>query len=444
MSKYIESKEALDTALLLWDIRPTQTSVKETYDLIVYPSAIYDDTYGGPINFDIPPQSNGCLINVDVITEWRVMRGDVKLADKEQVAIVNNFSNALWSYVDLQVGDRVNVMQSMENAYAYQTLFNTIFNNQSNRVEYLSTSESFVMDEADGKVAANCLVFFADDTHQATAILNKGSAMRAEKIAKSRILKSRTKLCTSLLNHSKVLPTQLRLKVTLAKNKNAFLLLADSTEFKVLIKRVYLQCTYVRPQDFILNLQEERLKQDPALYDVEQPEISMRSISRGSKQVTINDVFPNKLPKVAFFAMQSTSTIAGDFKTNPFCFHRMSAFQLYVDNHEYFPFPIKFIDNDDEKDDFSEAYMQLYKALGLEMKGDCLVNADNFNIYYILGVVLTPDKEHLKHLNLQREGEVRLEITLEVEAPAPFTLITYAIYDRLYSIDYNRQLSIIE
>lgn len=441
MSKYIQSKEALDTALLLWDIRPTQTSVKETYDIIVYPSAIYDDTYGGPINFTIPPQTNGCLLNIDIITEWRIQKGGDKLPDNEQVSIINNFSNALWSYTDLQVGDRVNVMQSMENAYAYQTLFNTIFNNQSNRKDYLSTSESFIMDDGQGLLEANCLVFYDADK---TKIKNKGSAARAAKIAKSRIVKSKTKLYTSLLNHSKVLPTQMRLKVTLAKNKNAFLLMAETADYNVLIKKVYLQCTFVRPQDFILNLQEERLRQDPALYDVEHPEISMRSISKGSKNITVNDVFPTKLPKVAFFVLKNTSAIVGEYKSTPFCFHRILSFQLYVNNHEHFPFPIKFEDTDDEVDDFSEAYMQLYKSLGLDMKGNCLVDANNFNIYYIIGVVLTPDRVHLKHLNLQNEGEVRLEIKLEGEAEAPYTLITYAIYDRLYSIDYNRQLSIIE
>ena len=451
MSKYIQSKEAIDTSLLLWDIRPTQTSIEETYDIVVYPSAIYDDTYGGPINFVIPPQTNGCLIDINILTEWRIMKpdkdptkGDAKLDDKEQVSIINNFSNALWSFVDIQVGDRVNVMQSMENAYGFQTLFNTLFNNHPDRVVYLYESECFYPDEGDGKGAVNSTIFIVTDEHARDTILNDAAALRAFKIAGSRIIKSRTKLHTSLLNHAKVLPTQMRLRVTLVKNKNSFLIHSATSQYKVIIKKIYLQCTYVRPRDFILNLQEERLKQDAALYDVEYPEISMRTLSSGSIQYTINDLFPNKLPKVAFFALQTSSDLTGNFKTTPFCFDRMRSFQLYVNNREYFPFPIKFIDNDIKKDDFSEAYMQLYKALGMEMKGKCLISSKNFNVYYILGVILTADREHLKHLNLQREAEVRVELALENKSVSPYTLITYALYDRLYSIDHNRQLSIIE
>ena len=80
--------------------------------------------------------------------------------------------------------------------------------------------------------------------------------------------------------------------------------------------------------------------------------------------------------------------------------------------------------------------------MGIE--GNCLINRDNFNINYIIGVVLTPDKLHAKHLNLQTEADVRVDITLEDETAGPFTFITYSLYDRLYKIDYNRNLTITE
>ena len=91
MSKYIESKEAINTELLLWDIRPTQTSIEETYDLIIYPTTIYNDSYGGPINFVIPPQLNGELYDIQICTDWCVKKGKADLANNEQVSIVNNF-----------------------------------------------------------------------------------------------------------------------------------------------------------------------------------------------------------------------------------------------------------------------------------------------------------------------------------------------------------------
>ena len=444
MSKYQQSKESIDSSLLLWDIRPTQTSVQETYDLIVYPSAVYDDTFGGPITFKIPPQANGCLSDVEIVTEWKVMKNTAKLTDKQQVSVINNISNAMWNFVDVQVGDRVNVMQSMENAYAYQTFFNTALNNKEEREQYLGISETWYMDKGNNKEEANCLKFFTATGVKKDDIKNEASAWRAGKIKLSKVIKSRAKLQTPLLNHSKVLPSRLRVAVTLSKNKNDFLVQAEEDDIKVKVKNVYLQCTFVRPRDTMLNLQEETLKKRPALYDIDYPEISLRTISTGSDQVTINNLFPNKLPKVAFFVLQKTSDLTGDHKTSPFVFERMKSFQLYINNHEHFPMPIKFDPDNKGESDFIDAYMQLYKAAGYEYEGDCLIAENNFNYNYIIGAVFTADKQHTKHLNLQNEGETRVEIELEDKDEGPFTLITYAIYDKLYKIDEHRNLTIIE
>ena len=160
MTKYIESQEALESSLLLWDIRSTQTSIEETYELTVYPSTTYEDRYGAPVEFTIPMQPNGCLIDVEILTTWQIKREDAVLANKDEITVINNFSNALWAFVDVKVSNRVNLMQSMEQAYPYQTLFNTLLNSNSNREDYLWESECFAMDTGQDKKAADCTSFF--------------------------------------------------------------------------------------------------------------------------------------------------------------------------------------------------------------------------------------------------------------------------------------------
>ena len=64
MSKFINSKDAIASPLLLWQEVPTQVSIQETYDLKVWPvTNIFNE---GPINFVIPPQPNGMLTSVDI------------------------------------------------------------------------------------------------------------------------------------------------------------------------------------------------------------------------------------------------------------------------------------------------------------------------------------------------------------------------------------------
>ena len=441
MSKYIQSKESLDAGLLLWDIRPTQTSIEEKYEITVYPTTTFEDAYGAPVDFVIPSQPNGCLFDVDIVTTWQIKRAAADLAEGSQVSTINNFANSLWSFVDIRVGNRVNIMQSMEQAYAYQTFFNTVLNSESTRNDYLKQSEGFVMDTGQDKPATESVVFFNENPE---LILNKGGAKRAEAIKLSKEVTTKTKLHTPLLNHSKVLPTNLDIKVTFSKNKSRFLLLGDATAYLVKIMKVHLICTYLRPREVVLNLLEERLKQSPALYDIEHPQISMRTIPQASLQCTLLDVFPSKLPKSAFFALVAASDLTGGYTSNPFTFHRLASFQMYIDNREFFTSPIKFVNTPKVPLDFSQAYLQLYKALGLDRTGDCLINGDNFNINYMIAAVLTADKSHLAHLNLQRNADVRIELELETRATQPMVLITYSLYDKLYSIDKDRQLTITE
>ena len=79
---------------------------------------VYND---GPINFVIPEQSKGMLKDVHVVTKVKLRRGGEDLVNPSRdVSVVNNFANSLWGQVDIQFDDRIDVTQSMRNAYAYK------------------------------------------------------------------------------------------------------------------------------------------------------------------------------------------------------------------------------------------------------------------------------------------------------------------------------------
>ena len=200
----------------------------------------------------------------------------------------------------------------------------------------------------------------------------------------------------------------------------------------------------MQPRTEVLNLMEERLRQDAAVYDSEYYEISKRILPLGVTEMTIHDIFPTKLPKVAYFVVQSSDDLTGKAGTNIFAFNRIKRFQFFVDNHEYFNKPLELKNH--EKYHSLDVYRQLYKSCGLEFRGSNLVNLDNIDIYNIIGLPLTRDREHLVgHLNLQDKAATRIEFETEVAAVTiPFTLICFAVYDKLYSIDVNRQLKIYE
>ena len=156
MTKFMKSKESISSSLLLWDERSTEVSIEETYDLKVWP--VTNILNEGPINFVIPPQPKGMMSDIHICTKIKLQKNGEDLNNLEDmISITNNFANSLWGQVDIQVDDRIDLTQSMKNAYAYQTFFNHVLNTESTHSDYLYTNELFKMDEGATKNFARML-----------------------------------------------------------------------------------------------------------------------------------------------------------------------------------------------------------------------------------------------------------------------------------------------
>ena len=151
MAKFVNSQESISSSLLLWSSRPTQVSVETTYDLKVWPvTNIFNQD--SPITFNIPPQSHGMMSEIYIITKVKIQKNGQDFSDGEKnLSVINNFSNSLWSQLDVQIGTRTDITQSMRNAYAYTSFFNHVLNSQSDRKDYLYYNELFLLDDGYSK-----------------------------------------------------------------------------------------------------------------------------------------------------------------------------------------------------------------------------------------------------------------------------------------------------
>ena len=91
---------------------------------------------------------------------------------------------------------------------------------------------------------------------------------------------------------------------------------------------------------------------------------------------------------------------------------------------------------------------QLYRTIGKDLKGDCLINSSNLHLNFIVGISFGADRSSLSenHLNLQTKSSTYLEIDMGInkDIPSDMVLITYAVYDRQIQIDADRKVQIIE
>ena len=102
MSKFTNSNEAISSSLMLWQTKPTQVSVKESYDTKVWPiSNIFNE---GPITFSIPEQPHGMMKNIEIVTKFKIQKdGKDFSVEQDNLSIINNFANSLWQIVDVTI-----------------------------------------------------------------------------------------------------------------------------------------------------------------------------------------------------------------------------------------------------------------------------------------------------------------------------------------------------
>lgn len=485
MAKFVNSEQSILSSLLLWNDKPTQVSVQETYNHKVWPSSnILND---GPINFTIPPQPKGMMRDINIVTTFKIQADGKDIVETQKsLSVVNNFANSLWSLVKVTLDDRVDIMQSMKNSYPYTTFFNHALNSGSDREDYLLYNELFCMDtggkkenvnvnatsksqpealnyllhmlgkmktnaKKDANVALNDTVVEWLKTVPANSIFNEGAQYRSERVKDGQTVKLSSKLQVPLFNTSKCLPTNMKIRISLVKNSDDFLLFSnqDST-FNVSLLDVYLDVEYFRPRDAILQVIEDRLQKEPAPYFVSRPEIIIKPIPNATKIIRLNDIFHDKIPPYVFCCLQKSIDFEGKRSTNPFTFIPFKKFQFYVNGLPYFTNALELTDiKDGVSYGFGEYLQQLYRTVGKDLKGNCLINSKNFGSHFMVGISFGADKSSTvdKHLNLQENASTYVEIDMginESDVPEDMLFIAYAVYDRQIQIDGNRSIRIIE
>jgi hypothetical protein len=444
MIKFKDSRDSVASELLLWRETPTQIAIEDIYELTVHPiSSIYNN---GQINFDVACEPKAMIADIDIITSFRIMKGDIKMGDNDECSIINNFANSLWELVNVTVADRTNLMQSMRNSYAYQTFFDYCLNSDKNREDYLFCTQAWKMDSGKTKADVETMVFQGD------GVKNVGAAERAQRIANSKPVTVSSKLHCPLFTTSKSLPSNMKIRIGLSKNSDSFLLMSSSNEYRVLIENVQLKVTYIKPQDVFHSMIEERLQRQPAPYFVTRPQIIIKPISQQGRIVRVNDIFNGKMPKLAFFCIQSSKSFEGTYDSSPFAFIPFSKLQLHINGRPYFNDPLEIdFTIEDGKRVYNENWryvQQLYKTIGKDVRGCGLIDSKNFQHNFMVGASLTGDRSSAtaSYLSPQTQASTQIEIDFgyDINVSEDLILLVYAVYDRVIRINSERELELID
>ena len=433
MTKYVKSQEALPSNLHIWDPRPTQTAIAETKIMDFYPISSLDSS--DTVSFVIPAIQKYMLDRVEILTDIRVLtNANAKPAAENSVSVAPHLAAALWRNVDVNIGG-VSLVQSFDNSHAMFQFWETIIHNTEGCHEMLWRKEGLKLDSVTDKFDSENVVFFG----AVADLVNANGKSRALRIAAGTTVSLISDLNVSLFKQEKLLPPNLEIQISLTKNYSEFILLSAATSTdKVVFDKVTLRCTFQKPIDMVVNLIEERLARENAIYHADKGVLSTHTISEGAQEFTIDNVFNGILPYCFLIGVQDRRAFARDRTKNPFSLYPIFKVQLFINGQDHFPRPIE-----RTQDEYAVMLNTFLKQTGYTNNGDTMLQ-QYYRAYPAMAFDLTADKTQNQHsLNLTQTGTARLTITLNGGAPANRVLMVLAWYDQIVEISKNRQVTII-
>ena len=439
MSKYVKSMEAMPSNLHLWGSLPTQTAIEEVKKLDFYPVSSID--YSDTIDFIIPKIPKLMLEHVEIVTNIRVLNADgTNPAANNNVSTVPDLAGSLWRNVDVSIGG-VSITQSFDNSYTMARFWERVIHTQIATEHFIFMKEGLLLDHVHNKADSENVVFYpvAGEGDVIPKVVNYNGRRRADRIAEGKTISIISDLNASLFRQEKLLPSNLSINISLTKNYSEFILLsaADRTE-KVVFDKVILRCTFHKPIDVVLNVIEERLSQEAAIYHADKTELTFQNISEGAQDLTFDNLFTGQLPYCFIVGVQDRAAYGKSRNRNPYTLHSFAKVSLFLDGVEHFPRPVEMI-----HDEHGMMYNAFLQGIGYINGGDTLMHS-HYKAHQVMSFDLTQDNsQNQKYLNLAKTGTARLQIDLGYAAEQNLVLMVLAWYDRILEINQAREVRVI-
>ena len=165
------------------------------------------------------------------------------------------------------------------------------------------------------------------------------------------------------------------------------------------------------------------------------------TIPAGYLDVSHEKLFSGQLPIRLIVGLVDNRAYNGDRERNPFNFRHFSLTEIgiYLDGQLYGLKPLKL---DFAAGRYVAAYAGLFGGTNKinRDEGNGLSRTDFSNGYALYAYDLTPDLGEDDHVNLTRQGTVRLNLKFGAALAQTVTVVAYAEFENLIEIDRNRNV----
>jgi hypothetical protein len=373
------------------------------------------------------------LANTQLYVRAKITHGNGDpINGTDHVGPVNLTLHSLFSEMDLKLNETL--VSSTNNTYSYRA--------------YLENLLSYGQDAKASQLTAT--MYYKDtaghlDVTNPTAqdVANIGFKKRYEFFRDGASVDMMGKLHTDLCFQERFLPSDVGLRIRLVRQKDAFCLMSDATNptyrLQIVECKLYVRKVKLSPSVFVAHA--KALEHGNAKYPIHRVVCKTFTVPQGNLDFSQENVFTGQLPTRIVIGCVDNDAFNGAWNKSPFNFknYHLTQLKLYLDGqHQY----IKPIEPDFANNQFVQAYLTLFEGSGKLGKDEGIdVSRSEYPAGFTLYAFdLTPDLAESDHLNLAKEGTVRLDAKFRVALANTINVVVYAEFENVIEIDRNRNI----
>jgi hypothetical protein len=443
--KSADSIPAVTDRLSLFALPPTEAGVEKRYFVNYRPVSQLVDDYS-PIEFSF----NGAVDLVDLReTELHVRakivnnRGGVVTED-ECVAPANLILHSLFEKVDVSIQGKQ--MTHAMGGYPYMSYLKTIrcLGADNDHLETLG----FKLDS--GNMDASGLMPKKDpDDATEKRPYNPGAHHRGKWFTDGQTFEMQGRLLADVCDLSRFLLNNTELAFKLYRNRPEFVLQAHDSDvgYKILLEEIYLRVAFVKPTPGVLLGMSKALEQGhKALYPFTRSQVRTFNIPQNYQDIYLDNIFQDIVPSLIIVGLLDTRAKNGSYTRNCFNFQHYDVREIGISvDGAYVPgLPQKV--NFSKGQNYVTAYknfMSCLKTNADDVGIDLGLFKDGYTLFTFSLQNESGGNDPEKSLSLVRHGSVRLEVLFGTKLPHTVSLVVYAEYPSLFSIDKARRVELL-
>jgi hypothetical protein len=419
------SKPSFSDNLQVFYCPPTETAVQSVEWVDVRP--IGQVLARSAIEFNLSGNSTAYLDlkNTRLSIKARILKenGEPIGAD-DVVGFANNTLHTLFNQCDVSVQQKL-VTPNVSTNYAYKAMFDALLSNSD--PDSLQ-SQLFYLDSAG----------FHDNLDYSRGG-NLGLYQRARQTEKGKLVDLEGNVCMDICQQERYLLNGVQVNFKFWPSRDSFCLLSPNADqsYRIEVSDAVLKVCYVKLNPTVLLAHNDALQKQEALYPYTKSDVKCFGVPQGQYSVSVDDIFQGEIPEKLIVTLVASEAYSGSYRKNPYNFKHYDCnfVALYVDGRSVPSVPL-------EPNYESQHFVTSYLTLGMHNKHHCMIKKEDYNAGYCIYAFDVSHCSDGSCLPLLKRGHTRLDLKFAKPLPEAVTVICYAQFPGLMTIDSAREVRV--